>query len=209
MKAWSSIKKAIKPKNLIILILLLVANSFAWFIYANEAETKMTAHVRAWRVIFEAGDNEITDYVDIEVDTMYPGMTDFIYTIEAYNRSEMSASLKYAILSANILGEEYITVEGRNDGLGAIEPTDKTSVELLDMLENDLAFSVIFELSSTTMNPETGSATYKITVKWPFESGDDEADTYWGTKAAKYEEENPGEPSITLDLKITIYQSGP
>lgn len=206
MKAWEAIKKAIKPRNLIVIILLLVANSFAWFIYATEADTRMTAHVRAWKVIFEAGDNEVVDFVDIEVDTMYPGMDEFLYTITAYNRSDMKAKLDYKILTANFLGEEYITIEGKNEGKGDATNGTLTSDELVDMLENDFPFKISISLSAVEMVENTGEANYYIRVNWAFESGDDAADTYWGTKAAQYEEDYPDTPSINIELKITISQ---
>ena len=51
----------IKPSRLIFLIVLLAANSFAWFIYATRINTDVSVHVRAWNVIFESGDTEISN----------------------------------------------------------------------------------------------------------------------------------------------------
>lgn len=47
-----------------------------------------------------------------------------------------------------------------------------------------------------------------ITLEWPFESGNDEADTIWGNRAYEYYSLNPGKNSIELKLKLIATQSG-
>ena len=91
------IKKRISAKTLIILIVTLSVNSFAWFIYATKIDSSVSVHVRAWNVVFEAGDSEVTDTVNLVVDSIYPGMEDYEYQITAYNRSEVSANLSYIL----------------------------------------------------------------------------------------------------------------
>jgi hypothetical protein len=77
----------LKPSRLIFLIVLLAANTFAWFIYATRINTDVSVHVRAWNITFESGDTEIANEVDIDVESVYPGMEDYEYEITAYNRS--------------------------------------------------------------------------------------------------------------------------
>ncbi len=199
-------KRIIKSRRIILVILLLLSNSFAWFIYATEVDNDMSAHVRAWKVVFEAGDSPIVDYVNIDIDSMYPGMQDFSYEINAYNRSEVSASLSYTLLEAQIMDEKYITVEGREElGEEAVD-TDLTSEELLQKLENDYPFHILFQLTSTAIDPSIGKAKYMVKANWPYENGNDELDTLWGTKASQFKEEHPDTPTILLKLKISVFQ---
>ena len=203
---WEITKKVLTPRNIIVLIVLLVGNSFAWFIYATEVDNEMSARVRAWDVLFEAGDSPIVNYVDVDVDSMFPGMEDFIYTIKAYNRSEVEAKLSYVILNARILDEEYITKEGRGELGESPVLSDLTSAQLVTKLKTDYPFKINFSLTSTEMDADIGEAEYEITVKWLFESGNDAFDTLWGNKAAAFKKTHPEEPSIKMKIKITIMQ---
>ena len=204
---WQRIKKAISPKNLIILIILFLGNSFAWFIYATQVDNEMSAHVRAWDVLFQSGDSPIVNYVDVNVESMFPGMEEFLYELKAHNRSEVGASVKYTILEARIIDTEYITKEGRGEKKEPANPADLTSAQLVTKLLNDYPFIISFNLSNEELAADIGIATYEIRVNWPFESGDDEADTLWGVKAANFKTSNPTEPSIKMKIKISIAQS--
>jgi len=206
MSNWQALKKVIKIRNLFGLILLLIANSLAWFIYANQVDNEMSAHVRAWNVIFKSGESPIVDFVSVNVESMYPGMENFLYEMGAYNRSEVSASIDYTLMEANIMGTHYVTVEGRAEYLETVLPTDLTSDELIEKLEEDYPFTITFNLTNSEMEPEVGETTYEIHVVWPYESGNDAADTYWGMKAADYKVSYPTQPSIKLKIKIVITQ---
>lgn len=201
------IKKLIKPSRLIFLILLLASNTLAWFIYATKVDNNVSVHVKAWNIVLEAGDTAITNTINLDIDSIYPGMEDYEYQIVAHNRSEVSANLSYQILEARILNETYISVEGR-EALG--EPavaTDLTSAQLSDKLLNDYPFSISIDMSDDYMELEEGEETYTISVIWPYESNQDELDTQWGINAATYKESNPTNSSIALKVKILITQS--
>ncbi len=86
-------KFKIRPSRIIFLIVLIASNTFAWFIYATRIESNVSVHVKSWNVIFEAGEDEVTDTVSLVVDSIYPGMEDYSYAINAYNRSEVTATL--------------------------------------------------------------------------------------------------------------------
>ena len=201
------IKKLIKPSRLIFLILLLASNTLAWFIYATKVDNNVSVHVKAWNIVLEAGDTAITNTINLDIDSIYPGMEDYEYQIVAHNRSEVSANLSYQILEARILNETYISVEGR-EALGeAAVATDLTSAQLSDKLLNDYPFSISIDMSDDYMELEEGEETYTISVIWPYESNQDELDTQWGINAATYKESNPTNSSIALKVKILITQS--
>ena len=189
------------------MIVLLAANTFAWFIYATRINTDVSVHVRAWNITFESGDTQIANEVDIDVESVYPGMEDYEYEITAYNRSEVDATLSYQILSARILDQEYTSVEQKNDlGLPILED-DLTSAQLESKLANDFPFSITITTSNNTIELGNGSETFALNVVWPYESNDDETDTLWGVNAYNYKQSNPSNPSIALRIRIIITQS--
>lgn len=48
------ILKKIKLRNIVILIILLAFNTYAWFVYTTKVSLDMSAHVSAWDVEFVA-----------------------------------------------------------------------------------------------------------------------------------------------------------
>ena len=197
----------IRPSRIILLIVLLAGNTFAWFIYATKINTDVSVHVRAWNVVFESGDTEISNDISIPINSVFPGMEDYEYSITAYNRSEVSASLSYQVLSARIMNQEYVSVEEKRRLGLTINEDDLTSLELEDMLANDFPFSITIDTSSQTISSENGQETFSLSVVWPYESNDDAADTLWGTNAYQYKQSNPDDPSISINIKITITQN--
>ena len=197
--------KKVKISHLIFLAVLLAANSYAWFIYVNNVSNRLDVHVRAWKVDFE-DDGQVVEEVHVEVQNAYPGMTNFTKSVVAHNYSDLPATASYKILYASIMGTEYYSVDGRADaGLNPVA-TDPTASELETMLTTNYPFTFGFNLSQTAVPALTGTTTYTVSLAWPYESGDDEEDTYWGVTAYNYKEDNPSEPSIKLKIKIYITQ---
>lgn len=205
-------KKKISKKTFLILrlvfvLLLVVGNTFAWFIYTTKVDNKIDVHVRAWNVTFQAGEQAVEDYVNLEVESIYPGMEDYVYSLQARNSGDVDASLSYEILEARIFDETYTTVEGRAVAGQEVQPTDMTSDDLLKSLAVDYPFKITVSLSSDHISSHDGSATYSFNVVWPFESDNDEEDTRWGIIASNYKKSNPDSSSITLKIKVTITQN--
>lgn len=209
MKRKVALNKLGKHKTIRIffLLFLVVSNTFAWFIYATKIDGSVNVHVKAWNIMFEANENEVYDIVNLNVDSVYPGMDDYSYDIVARNLSEVSASMSYKILEANVLGTQYITVEGRAERGESPSTDDLTSLQLESKLANDYPFEISIDVSSEIINEENGEEQFTLGVVWPYESGDDEEDTYWGIMAYNYKESNPSAASITLKVKISITQS--
>lgn len=187
--------KRIKLRNLLFLAILMSCNSFAWFIYATKVSNNITAHVQSWNVNFIVGDNNIEETLTFDVESVYPGMTDSFQTIKATNNSDTSATLSYEIVSASILGEEFVV----SDTL--------TSDELTRKIENDYPFKLKVTIENGNMVANGGTAQINFSLVWPYESGNDELDTEWGHKAYIYHENNPDSKSITLVIKVTAIQA--
>lgn len=201
------LKKIIKPKQLILIILLLVGNTYAWFVYSKRVSNNIDVHVRAWKILFDSGTSEVENYFNVDITNVYPGMETYSNSLTAYNKSEVSATITYTILEAKIFDEEYVSVEGREDNGDEAEEDDMTSTELETFLSENYPFVITFGVSDDEMAAENGEATYAVNVEWPYESGNDELDTEWGIRAYDFKENNPTESCIVLKIKIFITQS--
>lgn len=193
-KKTKNIIKYINPKTMIILILLLIFNAYAWFIYATRASLDLTTHVAAWEISFDAGEQESTTSVIIEIDRIYPGMEDYVKEINVYNRGELSANLSYKVMAINILGDSYEVGE------------NYTSEDLKNILDS-YPFKITIETTSDQIEAEDGAGKFIIKVVWPFESGNDEADTYWGNRSAEFQKNNPQEKGLKVTFELTATQN--
>ena len=192
-KKTKSILKYINTKTIIILIVLLSFNAYAWFIYITKASLELDVHVAAWDITFQAGEEEITNDVVLEVDKIYPGMEDYVQEIEVHNRGEISADLLYKIMSIEIFGEKF-------------EVGDQyTSDDLQNML-NSYPFKITIESSTDQIEAGTGQGKFTIKVTWPFESGNDELDTYYGNKSYEFQTNSPQAKSLIVKFELTAKQ---
>ncbi len=187
--------KRIKPTTLLFLVLTLSANVFAWFIYSTRVDSSITAHVKAWNVDFVVGNTTLSQQVNFDIETVYPGMETYQKTISVTNSGETSATLSYEILSASVLGVVY------NVG------PSLTSEQLLYNLENNYPLQISFDVTNPTVNANGGQSSFVLTVSWPYESGDDATDTYWGEQAYDYHLLHPDLPSFSLSMEITAVQN--
>ena len=201
------LRKIVKPSRIILLIVLIAANTFAWFIYANKINNDISIHVKAWNVVFEAGETQVSDIINLSVESIYPGMDDYEYNISVYNNSEVSASISYALLEARILEDEYITVEGRSERGELVQSEDLTSDALLQKLEDDYPFTITIDISNENIGSQNGQEDFTFNVVWPFESNHDDIDTEWGIAAYNYKELHPTASSIYLKVKIYVTQN--
>lgn len=189
-------KKSVRLKTLIFMILMLVLNTCAWYIYISEVSSDITTHVKSWKIEF---DNNISQDIDFLVEDIYPGMETVTKDIELINKGEMAAIISCGIVEMRILDEEYI-VDGENI----------TSNQLVNDISNNYPFKIKFyidgeELQEKVMEADAG-CTVTIEISWPFSSGDDEKDTYWGNKAYDFIQENPEESCIKIKAKIKASQ---
>ncbi len=199
-------KRIIKPSRLILLIVLIASNTFAWFIYATRVSTGVDVHVKGWNVTFEAGENEITNEVSIDIEDVYPGMDDYEYSISAFNNSEVSATFSYVILQARILDDVYVSQEQRTALGQQIQQDDMTSAEIQEMLEDDFPFSITIDITDASLSTGNDQEDFELEVTWPYESNQDALDTQWGIAAYDFKEDNPTLPSITITVKLIITQ---
>ena len=188
-------KRRIRRSTLFFLILAFMANSFAWFIYSNKVSNSITTGVKSWKITFEQDGNELEEDVSFEVDSIYPGMDSFQDSIEISNSGEMVAYITYELKSIKIMDEVYTDA-------------DYTSDELIEMLQTKYPFKMNFNVDQAEIGIGA-KATFAVQLDWPYESGDDALDTYWGKKSYSYQQEHPEEKQIQIVVKITASQKKP
>lgn len=194
MEKLVKILKKVKIKNIIILILLFIFNTYAWFIYATRVSSDLSVHISSWNVEFSVGEDETVTNIVIAVERIYPGMEVAENNIVVKNKGEIKAELDYEILSLKVMNESYkvgenITTEG-----------------LENKIKTEYPFKINISKDDTLLSEGTGEGKFTVAVEWPFESGDDELDTLWGNKAYEYYSENPNAKSIEIELKLIAQQ---
>lgn len=194
MERLVKILKKIKIKNIIVLILLLVFNTYAWFIYATKVSSSLSVHVSSWNVEFSIGEDETVTNIMIEVERVYPGMETFEKNVTVRNKGEIKAELDYEIISLKVMDESYQIGE------------NITMEELENKMKTDYPFKINISKDDTLLREGTGEGLFSVAVEWPFESGNDELDTLWGNKAYEYYSLNPGEKSIEIEIKLSAKQ---
>lgn len=193
-KKTKNVIKYINTKTIIILIVLLSFNAYAWFIYITKASLELDVHVAAWDITFQAGEEEITKDVILEVDKIYPGMEDYVQEIEVLNKGEISAGLSYKIMSIEIFGEK-------------LEVGDQYTSDDLQNILNNYPFKITIDSSTDQIEAGNGQGKFTIRVAWPFESGNDELDTYYGNKSYEFQTNNPQAKSLIVKFELTAKQS--
>lgn len=184
--------KKVKFKTLFLLMITLASNSFAWFIYTTKVSSNISAKVREWNVSFDVNGENVEKTIEINIDSLYPGMTTYTQTLTASNSGEARAQISYEVIRANILGDD---LTGMN----------YSDIQIINYLRSYYPFSIDFHVSNDIVQSNS-EETITISVSWPYESGQDEEDTKWGKLAYTYHSSHPDTPSIDLSIKITAYQ---
>ena len=184
--------KKVKFKTLFILMITLASNSFAWFIYTTKVSSNISAKVREWNVSFDVNGENVEKTIEINIDSLYPGMSTYTQTLTASNSGEARAQISYEVIRANILGDDLTSM-------------NYSDIQIINYLRSYYPFSIDFHVSNDIVQSNS-EETITISVSWPYESGQDEEDTKWGNLAYTYHSSHPDTPSIDLSIKITAYQ---
>ena len=189
-KAFKTIKRI--RYFLIFAILLLSVNAYAWFVYVTRVDSSITARVRSWNVMFQVHDNNIASEVTFNVGEIYPGMPDYNDYASIINTGESYGEAFFTIKTVQIFNDVFTDA-------------DYTQGELIDILTANYPFTIDISLTNNVVAP--GHTEYfNIDIDWPYESGDDETDTYWGNVAYNYLHNNPTASCITITAEVRVNQ---
>ncbi len=224
-------KKEIKVRTLLLLIITLIMNTYAWFIYIATVSVGLNVHIKSWD--FELQNGAQTEDFEFVVENIYPGVPieDTVQNISAANNGEMDALLTCNVVYVRILDKEYST-----DQKFTQTPLKEfyTSEELLKKLYEDYPFKIKIYLVDTddsgkevetlyegqdVQMPTSSKTNIKIQIEWPYEIDEDtlnstnatleetdEIDTYWGKESYKYHKDNPDKYSIVVKMDIKAIQ---
>lgn len=194
LKKLKKLKK-VKLRHLVLLIIILSFNSYAWFVYSTKVSTGMSAHVTSWNVTFQVGEEMVESNLMIDLDRIYPGMELYEKEIIVKNKGETQANLSYEIDSIIIFGNRYEVGE------------NFTQEELETMIKEEYPFKINITINEDNMKEnDGGDGSFKVTVEWPFESSNDELDTYWGQRAYEYYSLHPNMTSLQVVVKLMAIQ---
>ncbi len=177
---------------LIIGILFLSANVYAWFVYVSSVNVGLDAKIRSWNVLFEFHNTPVTEEIVFNVAELYPGMAQYSDVASVSNTGETNGTLSFKVKSFELFGVTY-------------DEDDYTSAELEEMIENDYPFLINMSLTSGSIGSGDVES-FNITINWPYESGDDELDTQYGQDAYDYMQAHPTGSCIKIKVQLTVDQ---
>lgn len=189
-KAFKTIKRI--RYYLIFAILLLSVNAYAWFVYVTRVDSSITARVRSWNVMFQVHDNNIASEVVFDVGEIYPGMTPYNDYASIINTGESIGEAYFTITRVQIFSDVYTD-------------DNYTSEELLEILSENYPFEIDISLTNETVLPGH-TERFNIDITWPYESGHDDLDTYWGNVAYNFLHTNPNASCITITAEVRVNQ---
>lgn len=217
------IKETLKIKSVLILLLTLIVNTYAWFIYISSSSLGLNIHVRSWQFDFSVEDENKNDSVVLIEGEIYPGMDPLEKEIVAENKGETKANLSYKISYIRVFDDVLLPPD-----------TTITPEELRTLLEEKkYPFNIKLNMSRYEEIPENitptdslileGGQKAKINVllTWEYESGEteedkkqnNEKDTELGKAAYKYyhskpensvESESTAEKEEAIEIRVRI-----
>lgn len=198
------IKESLKIRTVILLLLTLIVNTYAWFIYISTVSTQINVHVKSWKIDFTDIDS---DYVELDVEEIYPGMEEVEQSITATNNGEMTAKLTYTIDSIEVFGEEKVPVG---------HPIEATEFEeLMKEYPFEIEINILLNDAPYTLGDpieKDGKIEIKFKVNWDYvlEEGTDieieqrdEDDTKLGIGAYDFYKAHP-EDDKAIKIKVHI-----
>lgn len=193
--------------SLFFVIVSFISVTLAWFVYSGLSTVSTEVNVKAWYIELERDGKPQDNNITISLEDIYPGMETIEEEIKIKNLGDSDAQVSYSIVSARILGDDA-------DNYVVYDTLSSQYVE--DRIAHEYPFHINMDLSKKFILAGTDEAVFKVSISWPLDSGNDELDSTWGTKAYQFrlaeEKKNDADKSyevrsaIRLDLKLTAEQ---
>lgn len=193
------LKRVLNWKVILFVIVLLSANTYAWFLYATRVDMSIIGKVRAWNILVEVNEEEITQELAFFVNDLYPDMEEYNETLTITNSGDTNANLSLEIKSARILDKTY----NCDDESFIVEGVEYEDLE--DLLANAFPFKIGVITNQNYVLPHHEELVH-ISTTWP-DIGEDVIDTRWGEAAYTYNSTHPGKASIELSVLLEITQN--
>lgn len=180
--------------SIIIIAVSFTSATLAWFAYSGLNRVQTVVNVKAWYIELENNGETVSSDIVISSSDIYPGMETTDETILIKNEGDSDASINYAITSARILddnGDRYVVEEGVY-----------TTEEVEDIISHNYPFNINISLDRNYVIAKGEEATFEVSITWPLDSGDDNADSYWGSQAYLFQ--TAEQEQFALDNSYTI-----
>lgn len=177
---------------LVFAIVMISINAYAWFNYVTRVDTSIDAKIRSWNVMFEVHDNNIANEVTFNVGEIFPGMSNYNDYASIVNTGESAGEVYFEIKRVQILENVYTSA-------------DYTTAQLVSLLKNNYPFEIDVGLTNSTVAPGR-TELFTIDISWPYESGDDIADTLWGNNAYTYMTTHNTSTCISITAEVRVNQ---
>ena len=223
------LKSDLKIKTVIILVMTLLVNTYAWFIYVDTVSTKLQMHIKGWN--FNMTNVDPDNEFLFQVEEVYPGMDPSSKTMTAQNLGETHSTVRCEFEQIRVFDDVYRVGQTytKPDGSTA----EYTSDDLFDLL-NSYPFktTIYFECNSSKRNKTYNSSSIctlnhgkfsrnfsawyiKFEVTWDYEiAGDADAvaaqdaiDTEWGEKAYEFKKTNTSDYCVEVKLRVVAEQA--
>lgn len=169
--------------NLVSIFFIVVSSisvTLAWFAYSGLVAVQTEIGVKAWNIELKKDNEIVSNDVLISLDDIYPGMNPISEEINIKNLGDSDALIKYEIRSARILDDVNDNYEINDDLL---------SEEVEDILSHNYPFHININLTKNYAIKHVGESSFKVSISWPLDSGDDEVDSNWGKEAYLFQDE--------------------
>lgn len=167
MKRLIKNAKKVNFASVMFLVLSLVSTTFAWFAFSNIVDNDMNIDIKAWKVNITDEDALITNKIDINLDSFYPGVEMNTKTITISNDGDLPSMISYKINYMRVFNEEF----------------DVSNQEVLfDRLAHEFPFTIDFSLDKEYLDVDE-SVKFTYSIGWPLDSGNDSIDAMWGNDA--------------------------
>lgn len=193
--------------SLFFVVVSFISVTLAWFVYSGLSTVGTEVNVKAWYIELEKDKEVVSNNIVISVDDIYPGMETIEEEIKIKNLGDSDAQVNYEIISARILGDQidnYIVSE------------EITSPYVEDRIAHEYPFHINIDLNKKFILAQTDESTFKVSISWPLDSGNDELDSEWGTRAYNFKSDEQNKKTtdksyqiraaIKLDIKLSAEQ---
>ncbi len=185
-----------------------MAVTLAWFAYSGLSSMTTEIDVKAWYIELTKDGEAISNQIEISLSDIHPGMDLVSEKMEIKNMGDSDASLKYIVTSARILGneEDYYEYDEINPNTLYIE----------DSISHNYPFHINMSFSKNHLLAHGDEGTFTVSISWPLDSNDDEADSLWGNGAYAFQKseankklQDPNyliQPSIKIVISVIAEQ---
>lgn len=193
--------------SLFFVVVSFISVTLAWFVYSGLSAVSTEVAVKAWYIELEKAGEVVSNNIVISLDEIYPGMEPIEEEIKIKNLGDSEAQVNYEITSVRIL---------ENEADKYILSDTITSNYIEDKISHEYPFHINIDLSKKFILAKTDESTFKVSISWPLDSGNDKLDSIWGTEAYKFklaeqekkvfDDNYQMKASIRLDINLTAEQ---